>query len=152
MAIKLEDIEDLQTEFDGLLSLLSQSRRIGKTRAAVRLAGECKGLLITRTAEEARMLQRQYGVEAAPITNIQRARGKHKPLVMDQDAMVMLLQMVRKELAKTRRIIKKAHRRLNTGHSRTCAVYKGAGPCDCGHKELEDEIYNYKIGIAGETL
>lgn len=156
MAIKLTDIEDLQTEFDGLLAILTVSRQFGKTRSAVKLAGECNGVLLMATAEQARRVSREYGVTAAPVTNCNYTiRGKHTPVVLDQDAMVALLQMARKELARTRKIIKNAHRRLNTGHSKSCRVYRGnrsVDACNCGHKDLEDAIYNYKIGPPGDTL
>lgn len=157
MAIKLTAIEDLQHDFDGLIVALHLSRQFGKTKAAVKLAGDVGGLLVVRTTDEARLISRQYGVDTAPVTNIQGSvRGKDRPVVLDQDAMLYMLEAAVGELGRTRNIIKHAHQRLNTGHSRSCNFdpkrHRDTSMCNCGHKELEDAMYGYKIGNAGETF
>lgn len=68
---------------------MPESRRIGKTMAAVELAKSCDGMLICLDGAQARKLQKDHGINTCSVRS-DDVRGYVGPIIFDQDALVLL--------------------------------------------------------------
>lgn len=85
------------TSLQMLLNLLSRTRQVGKTQAAIELTKKCDGIMLCMSTGHAQRIKKEHGIEAYGVSEIDKCLGWLRPVVVDQDALIPLIQFARAE-------------------------------------------------------